>query len=168
MKNALIVSLFCIIASTVSASADEVPGPAGSGVRVFAPNGFKLDAAEKNGEALMIAVSPKEDAMFVWAVVNAANLDAALQGVEGLLAPHVKDAKITKQSTSKLNGMPALMLEATATRTTNGKPVKAGLVIAQTPTKKVLITVGLIETSQEKAYAATIKKVLAGIKPAKN
>ena len=167
MKHALVISLFCIIASTVSASADIVPGPEGSGVEVFRPDDFKLEAAVKGGEAIMVAVSPKEDAMFVWAVTSAGNLEAALQGVEGLLAPHIKDAKITKQSKSKLSGMPALNLEATAKRITNGKPVKAGLVIAQTPTKKMLIAVGLFEASQEKAYAATVKKVLAGIKPAK-
>ena len=167
MKKALFVSLFCIIASTVSASAEVVPGPNGSGVQVYKPDDFKFEAAEKGGEAVMVAVSPKEDAMFVWAVTGAENLEAALQGVEGLLAPHIKDAKITKQSKSKLSGMPALILEATATRVTNGKPVKAGLVIAQTPTKKVLIAVGLFEAAQEKAYAATVKKVLAGIKPAK-
>jgi hypothetical protein len=115
----------------------------------------------------MVAVSPKEDAMFVWAISSTDSVDAAMQGVEALLSPHIKDAKFTKQSKSKLNGMPALILEATAKRSTNGKPVKAGMLIIQTPSKKVLVVVGMFETAQEKAYAATVKKVLAGIKPAK-
>jgi hypothetical protein len=162
MKLSIIVSV-CLVALTTIATAGTVPGPKGSGVKVFAPDGWEIAAAEHEGEAIMITASPKEDCSFVWAVANAQNLDKALGAVDKLLSKFVTDGKVGKASKTTLNGMPALLVEGTAKH--DGKPVTAGVVIAQPKPGKVLIAVGLVHTAKKATYQKTFEQVLAGIQP---
>ncbi len=63
-----------------------------------------------------------------------------------------------------LNGMPALAAKGTG-KVKNGD-VQIGVVIAQTPTGKVLFVIGIVNAAKKAAYKKTLEEVLAGVRPA--
>lgn len=165
MKHTLLslITLLFVAAGSV-ASADTIPGPAGSNVTVYSPKGWKTQAAEDGGNAILVAVSPKDDAALLYAVVTAKDADAALAIVDGVLGKMVKDVQIKQGGKTKVDGMPALALVGTGTSVDDGKPVSLGAVIVKTNDDHMLFAVGIAQSDRQSAYKKEFKKALAGIK----
>ena len=164
--NRLILSVATVLFAVTEAPAlaDTVPGPAGSDVTVYAPSGWKTQAAEHGGNAILVAVAPKEDAALLYAVVTAKDAGAAMAIVDDVMATMVTDVKVTKGAKTKVGGMPALALAGTGTAVDGGKPVSLAAVLVKTNADHMLIAVGLAHTDQKRAYAGEFKKALAGIR----
>lgn len=165
MKNSLIASFVLVLALSFAAHAKSVPGPAGSQVSIEVPDNFKSQGAEKDGEGVMVALSPKEDCMFLWALAKVENFDKATAALDGVLGKFVKDVKVDKAAKSTVNGMPAVAISGSGT--VEGKAATLAVVIVQTTPKTALLTIGIVETANKAAYKDTLKKVLAGIRPTK-
>jgi hypothetical protein len=167
MKH-IVLSLFAVLVVVTStstpASADTVAGPPGSNVTVYTPKGWKTEAAEQNGNALLVAGAPKDDAALLYAVITAKDAEAAMSVVDGVIALMVKDIVLEKGGATKVSGMPALALKGSGTAVDGGKPVTFGAVIVQTSADHVLFAVALAHADRAKAYAKEFKKALAGIK----
>jgi hypothetical protein len=166
MKHSLILSLALTLslAAVSPARANDVPGPAGSNCVVYVPDGWKVAAVQKGGEAVMSAASPADDAAFIWMVAEAANADRAIKAVDAQIGKFVTDIKHDKRSKTTLNGMPAIA--ASGTGMAEGKPVSFGVVIVEPVKGKYLFTIGIVETAKKKQYKPELTKVLAGIRKA--
>jgi predicted Zn-dependent protease len=157
-------ALLALFVLTATASADDRPGPTGSGVQIRVPTGWKTSEVARNGEAFVISLSPDEEASVMYAVAEAENLQSAVKSLDAFLGKFVTGVKMPKVKKFKLNGMPALGAKGTG-KVKNGD-VQIGVVIAQTPTGKALFVIGLVNASKKAAYKKTLEEVLAGVRPA--
>ena len=165
MKRTIVLaSLIALGLATPAAADSNVAGPDGSGVNIYVPPKWKTTVAGSAGEGVMVAISPDGEATVLFALANAENLEKASAALDQFLGKFITDVKVAKLSARKLNGMPALAAKGTGKA--EGKDVALGLIIAQTPTGKVLFVVGAASAAKASKYKKTFDKVLAGIKPA--
>jgi hypothetical protein len=162
MRIALVATLLAIAAAP--ARADRVAGPAGSDFTVDVPKGWTSQAAQQGSEAILISVSPKQDAGLVFAAVEAKNFDNAVKLIDEILGAVVTDPKVTKGGAVTINGMQGLALGGTATAKDDGKPVTLGAVIVQTNATHVGIAIGMVHTAVKAEYKAALEAGLSGLK----
>jgi hypothetical protein len=163
MKRTIMLAFVTLVALTAPAIAGVQPGPPGSKIEVWVPDGWAVDKQAKDGEGVLVALEPAGDAMLLFALADAANADKAINSVKGLLGQFITSIKLGKASKTTLNGMAARTVKGSGK--IDGKKVTIAVAIVQTPTDQVLIGVGVVQKAKEKAHKATLKKVLAGIKP---
>lgn len=164
MKPALQIMFgFLMLVCALGSAAAERKTVLGSGVAFDVPTGWRSAEKSVDGEALVVALSPDEEASVIFAVSEAANADKAIRALDGALAKFVSGAKLQKARKAKLNGMRALVMGGSGA--VNGSPVKLAVTIVETPTKKVLFVIGLVNAAKAKAYRKTLDELLAGIKP---
>jgi len=164
VRRSFLVAVLALFALTATASADDRAGPTGSGVQIRVPTGWKTSEIGKNGEAFLVSLSPDEQASVMYAVVEAENLQKAVKSLDAFLGKFVTGAKMPKVKKISLNGMKALAAKG-AGKAKNGD-VAIAVVIAQTPTGKVLFVIGLVNAAKKDAYKKTLEEVLAGVRPA--
>jgi hypothetical protein len=157
------IAVVFLLAAT-PAFAKDIDGPKGSKVKVWAPDGYKMDAVEQNGEALMIAIDPKENAGFIWAAVDAKSVDAATKVLDGIVGKVVKGAKVEKGGAVKLNGIDGLAFKGSGTAIDGGDAVTLSVLILQPTAGKALFVVAMVKTAKKADYKTTFEKVLAGIR----
>ena len=164
IRRSVMFAVLALCALVTTAAADDRPGPTGSGVQIRVPTGWKASEIAKNGESFLISLSPDEEASVMYAVADAENLQKAVKSLDAFLAKFVTGAKMPKVKKFSLNGMPAL--GAKGTGKVKGGDVQIGVVIAQTPTGKVLFVIGVVNAAKKAAYKKTIEETLAGVRPA--
>ena len=102
--------------------------------------------------------------MFIVRVLEAAELKKAIDEVDKGIAKQVENAKWAGKKEDTLNGMGALKMLGSGT--VKGKPVDLGLVLIETPSKKVLMVLLLLDHANAAAHKAEIDAFLTSIKPA--
>jgi len=100
----------------------------------------------------------------MYAVAEAANTQNAVKSLDAFLGKFVTGAKMSKAKKATLNGMKAL--GAKGTGKVKGVPVQLAVVIAETPSGKVLFVIGIVNAAKKSAYKKTLEEVLAGVRPA--
>jgi len=163
MIRALLVS-FAIIATTAAARADQIPGPPGSEVSVYTPPGWARDGGAQGSQALLLAVSPGKDAALFYAVVEAKNIAAAMQLIDGLLGKIITGAKVEQGGKLTVNGMAAVAFTGSGKAVEGGKPSSLAAVILQPNATHVLFAIAMAHNDVMPKYKAEFDKALAGIK----
>lgn len=154
------LSILIVLGLVAPASAGLLADYGGSKVNVPTPDGWP-----SAGEApLVMTASPAKDAVILYAVSDAADIGKAIKGLEGILGKHVTSIKLGKNAKAKVNGMNALMAKGKG-KGTEGKDLGIAVVILETPSKKALIVVGVVEAAKKDAYKPLFEQIINGIKP---
>jgi predicted Zn-dependent protease len=159
-KTSLVMLVLASMAVGASARADTKIHKAAQ-VSVDVPAGWKFQAPDDN---TMVLLDPKEDVLFRLIVIDAGDLEKAMKITDAQVKQVAQDVKWDdKGKPTKLNGMDAMTLEGKGT--IKGKPVDLGVLIVQTPSKKVLMVLGLIDHAKMDAHKAEVQGFLGSIKP---
>ncbi|KAB2907714.1 MAG: hypothetical protein F9K40_04800 [Kofleriaceae bacterium] len=165
VRRSILFAVLALVALSGSALAEDRAGPPGSGVQIRVPTGWKTSETAKDGESFLISLSPDGEASVMYGVAEAANLQKAVKSLDAFLGKLVTGAKMSKAKKLSLNGMSALAAKGTG-KLQSGVAVQLAVVIAQTPTGKVLFVIGLVNAAKKNAYKKTLDEVLAGVRPA--
>jgi hypothetical protein len=123
--------------------------------------------ATKSDANTMIVTDPTTDLAFILVVSDAADLKKSFAGVDKMLDNVITDLKWpSPPKAMKLNGMNGLKNEGTAKAKGSGQPASLGLFIVETPAKKALVVVAVVETTKLAAHKAEIKAFMNSLKPA--
>jgi len=158
--RSILISILLVLGFVAPASAGQLADYGGSKVNVPTPDGWPTA-----GDApLVMAASPAKDAVILYAVSEAADLGKAIKGLEGILSKHVTKIKLGKNAKGQVNGMNALMAKGKG-KGTEGKDLGIAVVILETPSKKALIVVAVVEAAKKDAYKPLFEQLINGIKP---
>jgi hypothetical protein len=156
------IAIALTLAVAAPAFADTHPGPGGS--EVYTPKGWAVDAAEENGQAILIAVDPKQKAALLYVLVEAKNVAGAVKVVDTIVGKLVTEVAVTKGKAAKVGGVKALALSGTGKTVDGGEPATLKLLALQADEGHVLFAVAMVHTAVKKEYAAEFKLALAGIR----
>ncbi len=132
-------------------------------VSVDVPTGWSLQAPDEN---TMIVMDPKQDVLVRLAIVDAADTEKAVNVTEAQVRQFVQDVKWSDKHTPiKLNGMNGIRLEGSGA--IKGKPVDLGVLLVESPSKKVVLVLVLIDHATVAAHKAEVSAFLNSLKPAK-
>jgi predicted Zn-dependent protease len=134
-------------------------------VQFWLPDGWSV---EKEANA-MTAQDPSGDVGLVFMIVDARDLDAAVDAIDTLMAFMVQDLEIVgKPVEATINGMKAVAIDAEgAVQGDDGQPVDVviGAVIVMTPAGKPMIVLGFCDAGRFKRHEATLDKIFQSMKP---
>ena len=157
--------LFVLVALTCLAPAASFADTAtheDAGVSVWTPDDWKSDI----DDATKIVTSPDEEVMIAFMVLEANELDAALELMEAELSKFIQNIEGEGEpEETEINGLKAIVAEGSGE--VDGEEVELGLALIQTPKGKVLMVVGVGSEDGIEKHGAQIEKVLGSIKGAK-
>jgi predicted Zn-dependent protease len=129
-------------------------------ISIWYPDNWTMDSEEDN---LMIA-DPDEEVVFVYMLVEADEVEDALDAMDKELLSMVSDLQSTGEpQEDTLNGMNCIFMEAQGNVDKVG--VDIGIFMFFTPAQKVLIVMGIVQSAAYEKHEETIGQIIQGIQP---
>jgi hypothetical protein len=113
------------------------------------------------------AVSKDSAVLFVFWVIDTADLDTATRRLHKEMFHVIAGQKWEQPRTAKLNSLPVTYLDGTGQSGSKPLDLRVG-VVGPTASKKGVILFAAIDTSKKAAHDAEVKAVFDSVKPAKN
>lgn len=130
-----------------------------AGVSVYFPDHWLVSVSDYE-----IAAATQDDNVHLRiGILESADVEAAVANLEREVMASVTDFQTDGYYETTLNGMPALVGEATGF--INGYPAEVALMIIQTPTQKALMIFGAGYQQSVAQYQGDIDQILANISP---
>jgi hypothetical protein len=130
------------------------------GVSVWLPNDWEVDSDEEDG--YMSADAPENDSFCVLQVLDADDLDAALEVYEDALAEEIEDFSSTREDQKgELNGMPSVSITGEGQRDDADWSVRATLVSSG---ESVLLLMIGWEKGKESTFVPLAEKIVNSVK----
>lgn len=160
MKSVRIWMLFLLFLCAVVSllSAEELVHEEAK-ISIWYPDHWAMESDEN---ALMIA-DPDEEVVFVYMLIESDEIEDALAALEEELLSAVTDLQSGEPEEDKLNGMDCLFMEAQGK--IDDMDVDIGIFIIYTPAQKVLLLMGIVQSSAYEKHEDTIVEILSGIQP---
>jgi predicted Zn-dependent protease len=159
------IATLCFALATLAllpAAFAEVKTHAAAGVEMDVPAGWK---AEAHSDDLMTIQDPKDEVGIMLIVLDAKDFKKAVAAVDTEIGKVAKNIKWEHPEPKqiKLNGMDAIANGGTAV--IEGKPADIGVLVAKTPSGKLLLVFGAVESAKKSAHQSEIDGFMSSIKP---
>ncbi|MBN1799213.1 MAG: hypothetical protein JW822_11600 [Spirochaetales bacterium] len=161
MKSVRIWILFLLFLGTAVSliCSEEIVHEQGK-ISIWYPDHWTMKSDE---DALMIA-DPDEEVVFVYMLIESDEIEDALAALEEELLSTVTELQsVGEPEEDKLNGMDCLFMEAQGKIDDMG--VDIGVFMVFTPAQKVLLVMGIVQSSAYEKHEETIVEILSGIQP---
>lgn len=162
MKNVMrtLLTLTLTLGLCASAFADTKVHPSG-GVSIDVPESW---SSSVDGDVLVIQADDDTVGLML-AVLDAGDLDAALDAVDEEIGKHVTGLELGEPEKSEINGMAALLVDGKGKA--NGADVEVGVAIVEAPSGKVVLLFGMAASESLAKHEAAVAGIIGSIKPAK-
>jgi predicted Zn-dependent protease len=162
MKRVAWTAAVVVSLAAASLASAEVKTHPTAKVQMDVPAGWKLSGTPDQSSL----VDPKDEVGFVLLVLDAADLKKAADELDARLAKMAKDVKwADKTKQVQLNGMDAVANKGTAT--INGKAADIAVLIVKTPSGKMLLVFGGVDSAKKAVHKAEVEAFINSIKPVK-
>lgn len=127
---------------------------------IWIPDGWHTDT----DDGMLAVKDPKEEIGILFIVMDAADVEKATDEMGKVLEEIIKDAEPDGEPVeTKVNGMDAVFIDGKGKA--DGKPVDFSVGLVVTPAGKVMMMLGIAESSKFKTHEANVEKILKGVKP---
>ncbi len=131
-----------------------------AGVNIWVPDNW----SQEGDDNMLIAGDPNEEIIMVFGILEASEIDAAIEEMDRELSQIVENAEpVGEPEEVKINGMDAIVMDGKGS--VEGTPVEMGIALIATPNKKILLVFGVVEATAAEKHEATVEKIMMGIKP---
>lgn len=130
-----------------------------AGVQITVPDNW---TQEIDGDLLMMN-DPGEEALLMFLVVEAEQIEDALSALETELENIVTDAEMEDPQERTLNGMQAIVADGYGMA--EGENVQLGVAVVKTPKNKALIVIGIVLDEAASKHQSAIEQAIRSIKP---
>ncbi|HEU0029129.1 MAG TPA: hypothetical protein VFQ53_00760 [Kofleriaceae bacterium] len=159
-----------ILSILVLASLCLLAGPSFAGtkthrasqIQFWVPDNWQVEGEDRDQ---LQASDPKGEVSLLFMVRDAKDMKAALAAIDDTIAKVATDVKAGTPEKITLNGMEAVVVDATGKA--EGKPVELSVLLVKTPAKKYLTVFGVLEADHKKAHEANLTKILQSLQPTK-
>lgn len=160
MKKIILTILLVLIVPAFASA--EVMKHAKAGVSIWMPDDW-----QKMAEDDMLEISsPDEEVFLMIGVLEASELEAALEEAEKEIEKVVTDIKEEGEPEEvEINGMPAVLSDAKGK--VEGVDIELGAAIIKTPKNKVLLIIGIGTPKGTETHGESIEKIIGSVKPLK-
>jgi hypothetical protein len=149
------------LAFVASVAQAEVKTLSAAKVTIDTPAGWKVEAQGENYSM----VGPNEEVAFVVQTFDAANAQQGLANADAYVNKIATDIKWAqpKPQAAKTNGMDSLVNKGQGK--VAGKDTSIAVLAVKTPGNKILLMVGMVDSTKMKQYTPTLQKFIDSIKP---